>query len=154
VLRKYLFAGFLAIASTTQAADTRLAELGNKLICMCGCRQLLGGCTMINCPKSEPMRKELRGYVEQGLTDKQVLATFVDKYGTKVLSAPPTSDWFNLSAWVMPFLALLAGGVVVVYFLRSRRPAPPVAEGAPAPVDTLKYQAEIEEELRNLTPED
>ena len=36
----------------------------------------------------------------------------VDEYGETVLSAP-TKFGFNLTAWVMPFIALVAGGVGV-----------------------------------------
>ena len=151
-LRKILLMAFLAGTSAAQAADARFTELGNSLICMCGCNQLLGGCTMINCPSSGPMRKELQGYIDQDMDDKQILATFVTRYGPKVLSSPPTTDWFNLSAWIMPFAALFVGGGLVVYFLRTWKAATP--ENPPPPVDTAKYQAEIEDELRKLTPED
>jgi hypothetical protein len=69
-----------------------------------------------------------------------------------VLSAPVTTDWFNLSAWVMPFIALAGGAAAVVFALkRYRSPAP--IEGQPS-VDPAKYEGEIEEELRKLTPED
>jgi cytochrome c-type biogenesis protein CcmH len=151
-LRRYVFIVLLALVACAPPPD-RVTSLGSQLICICGCNQLLGSCTMINCSSSGPMRKELQSYVDEGMSDKEVLAAFVDKYGTKVLSAPPTSDWFNLSAWVMPFLALFAGGALVVHFLRVRQTATP-AGPQPAAVDATRYQAEIEEELRKLTPED
>jgi cytochrome c-type biogenesis protein CcmH/NrfF len=98
------------------------------------------------------MRAELQKYVDEGQTDKQILAAFVEKYDKRVLSAPPTTDWFNLSAWFMPFVALFAGAGVVIYFLRTWKAATPV--GTPPTVDTARYEAEIEEELKKLTPED
>jgi cytochrome c-type biogenesis protein CcmH/NrfF len=99
------------------------------------------------------MRKELRGYLDQGYDDNRILATFVDKYGGRVRSSPPTDDWFNLSAWIMPFFALFGGGLLVVYFLKTWKAATS-QQPAPAAIDPSKYQAEIEEELRRLTPED
>jgi cytochrome c-type biogenesis protein CcmH len=98
------------------------------------------------------MRKELKNYIDQGEEDKTILASFSAKYGPKVLSAPVTSDWFNLSAWVMPFVALVAGAAVVVLILKRIRAAQPV--GRPPTRDAAPYEKEIEEELRKLTPED
>ena len=137
-----------------QASDDRAETLGEGLICMCGCNQLLSGCEMINCSAAPPMRKELKQYIDEGEDDKTILASFSAKYGPKVLSAPPTTDWFNLSAWIMPFVGV-AGGRALPWSSSSKhceRSAQP-SKGRP-PVDTSKYEGEIEEELRKLTPED
>ena len=67
-----------------------------------------------------------------------------------VLSAPPAAG-FNLTAWVMPFVALVLGGLLVVYFVRQFR-ARWVA--APADIDVSKYQQKVEEELKKFIPED
>lgn len=149
--RKLALAAFLAVAACSQSGADRFTYLANEMICVCSCNQLLGGCTMINCPSSGPMRNELQGYIDQGYDDDRILATFVDKYGGRVRSSPPTDDWFNLSAWIMPFFALFAGGLLVIHFLRTWKSTTP--QQAPA-LDAAKYQAEIEEELRRLTPED
>jgi cytochrome c-type biogenesis protein CcmH/NrfF len=135
-----------------QAGSDRADTLGEGLICMCGCNQLLSGCEMIKCPAAPPMRKELKKYIDEGEDDKTIFASFAAKYGPKVLSAPATDDWFNLSAWVMPFAALAAGAVVVVFVLKRIRATQPV-EGPPT-TDAAPYEKEIEEELRKLTPED
>jgi cytochrome c-type biogenesis protein CcmH len=145
-------ASFLVAASSVQASDDRMESVGNELICMCGCNQLLSGCEMINCPSAPKMRAELKKHIEEGEDDKTILASFSAKYGPKVLSAPRTSNWFDLSAWVMPFVALFAGGLSIVIFLKHLKTRAPV-EGPP-PVDASRYEGEIEEELRKLTPED
>lgn len=153
LIRKFVIVSFLAVAGGAQAAADRAETLGQGLICMCGCNQLLSGCEMINCPAAPAMRKELKTYIEAGEDDKTILASFSAKYGPKVLSAPATSDWFNLSAWIMPFAVLAAGGVVLVFILkRVKAPAP--AGVATPPVDASRYEGEIEAELRKLTPED
>ena len=107
---------------------------------------------MINCPTATPMRRELKQHIDSGEDDKTILAAFSSKYGPKVLSSPPTDDWFNLSAWIMPFAVLAAGSVAVILILKRVKTAAP-AEGPPPP-DTTRYEKEIEEELRKLTPED
>jgi cytochrome c-type biogenesis protein CcmH len=151
-IHKIVIASFLFVVSGVQASADREETLGNGLICMCSCGQLLAGCEMIACPSAPKLRAELKKHIETGEDDNTILASFSTKYGPKILSAPPTSDWFNLSAWVMPFIALLAGGIAAVFFLKHFRTARPV-EALP-PVEASKYEGEIEEELRKLTPED
>ena len=152
ILRKLVIVAFLALGSGAQAGADRAETLGHGLICMCCCNQLLSGCEMINCPTSSPMRRELKTYIDAGEDDKTILASFAAKYGPRVLSAPATDDWFNLSAWIMPFAVLFAGGAAVVLVLkRVRKNAPAVAVPT---MDATPYEKEIEEELRKLTPED
>jgi len=152
IFRKLVIVAFLAVASGAQASADRAETLGEGLICMCGCNQLLSGCEMINCPAAPSMRKELKNYINEAEDDKTILASFSAKYGPKVLSAPATDDWFNLSAWVMPFAALAAGAAVVIFVLKRIRTAQPAA--GPSTTDAAPYEKEIEEELRKLTPED
>lgn len=151
-IRKFVILSFLIGASGVQASGDRAETLGEGLICMCGCNQLLSGCEMINCPTARPMRQELIKFIEEGEDDKTILASFSAKYGPKVLSAPSTEGWFNISAWVMPFAVLAAGGIAILIALKRVRRAAP-AEGPP-PVDASRYDGEIEEELRKLSPED
>ena len=153
ILRKLLIVGFLAVGSVGHAGADRAEILGEGLICMCGCNQLLSSCEMIKCPAAPNMRKELRKFVNEGEDDKTIFASFSAKYGPKVLSAPATSDWFNLSAWVMPFAVFAAGAAALVFMLKRIRTRAPA--GVPtSPVDASQYEGEIEEELRKHTPED
>jgi cytochrome c-type biogenesis protein CcmH len=98
------------------------------------------------------MFAELGKHVDQGMSDEAIIAYFVEKYGSTVLSAPPISG-FNLTAWVMPFVALAVGTLVALYFLRRFRArwAGAVAETG---ADLTKYQDKVEEELKKFTPED
>jgi cytochrome c-type biogenesis protein CcmH/NrfF len=144
---------FLAIVSGVQASDDRMESVGNGLICMCGCNQLLSGCEMINCPSAPKMRAELKKHIDEAEDDKTIFSSFSAKYGPKVLSAPATTGWFNISAWVMPFVALAAGAIAVVLVLKHRSAVPAQSSSAPI-ADASKYEGEIEEELRKLNPED
>lgn len=152
-LRGILVAAFLIGASSLQASDDRAETLGHGLICMCSCHQLLSGCEMINCPSATPMRKELQGYIDAGEDDKTILASFSAKYGPKVLSAPSTDGWFNLSAWIMPFAVFALGAAAVVFSLKKLRSTAAEEASAPAAPPST-YEKEIEEELRKFTPED
>lgn len=132
------------------ADEVHYKRLGEEFICTCSCNQLLTGCTHLGCPNSGPMRAELRQMIDAGRTDPEIHAAFKKKYGPIVLSAPSTSG-FDLTAWLMPFVALAAGIIAVAYVVRSWR----MNHTTPAsgPLD-VKYQSLVEEELKKYTPED
>jgi hypothetical protein len=90
-------AAFVGLASAlvplhvdAQKTD-RAKALGAKLMCMCGCGQILTQCNHINCPSSGPMLKELDAHVAKGEADDLIVQDFVQEYGEKVLSAPPAT---------------------------------------------------------------
>jgi len=97
------------------------------------------------------MLAEIAAELNDGQSDQSIVSQFAEKYGISVLSAPPASG-FNLVAWLMPFLALAAGGLLVIYFVRHYRSkwrAIPAAD-----VDVAKYQQKVDEELKKFMPED
>src|ERR1700691_187471 len=66
----------------------RSKALGEKLMCMCGCGQILTQCNHINCPSSGPMLKELDAHEAKGESDDLIIQDFVQEYGEKAMSAP------------------------------------------------------------------
>ncbi len=70
------------------------------------------------------MRQIIRERLAAGETPEQVRQYFVQRYGEWILLAPP-KEGFNLLVWVVPFVGLGAGLVLVVIVLRrwSRNPA-------------------------------
>jgi cytochrome c-type biogenesis protein CcmH len=153
--RKLVVVFILATAPLALAADrARVMEVAGDFICLCGCNQVLHTCSMIACPNRNPMLAEVGTQLDQGLSEETIIQNFAEKYGLGVLSAPPVSG-FNLTAWITPFVALLIGAMVAVYFLRRFRSqwsaaAPSTATG----IDTARYNERVEEELRKYTPED
>lgn len=145
----------LALAATPMALaadrNDRIRSLSPNFMCVCGCHQLLSACNHFHCPSSGPMLSDLGKQIDEGKSDEQIIASFIDKYGSTVLAAPPVSG-FNLTAWIMPFAALAIGGLAAVYFVRRFRAqwAGPVESN----VDMAKYQDKVEEELKKFTPED
>ena len=150
--RKLVLLFVLAATPLALAADRqRVKEVGQKFICVCGtCNQLLTECNHFGCPSSGPMLAEIAAELDEGQNDQSIVAHFAEKYGLTVLSSPPASG-FNLAAWTMPFIALLVGGMLVVYFVRQFRRK---WTQAPANVDVAKYQQKVEEELKKYIPED
>jgi cytochrome c-type biogenesis protein CcmH len=133
---------FVAIVTLLGAGDqsSRFNELGHRLMCACGCNQILLECNHVGCSYSDRMRGELMAALDRGDSDDLVLQAFVQKYGPTVLAAP-TKTGFNRIAWVMPYLALLAGLIGVGYVVRIWRSRPLILPAdAPAPV----HGAELE----------
>lgn len=103
-------------------ASSRYNDLGHRLMCTCGCAQLLGECNHVGCPDSPGELNELRGGIASGKTDQQILDWFAARYGATMLAAP-TMHGFNLVAWIAPF-AVLAAGVLGTILLVRRWSAP------------------------------
>ncbi len=95
----------------------RFDQLGHKLMCRCGCNQILLECNHVGCSYSEKMRQELMAALQGPDSDDLILQRFVQEYGGVVLAAP-TATGFNRVAWITPFAALGAGILAVVYVVR------------------------------------
>ncbi len=99
--------------------------------------------------------QEMRGVIHQklseGETPDQVVAYFVSRYGDAVLLSPPQRG-FSLAAWYLPFLALAAGAVVFLAFLKRSLRRQKVVErrfafGDPA-LD--QYRQQVRRDLEKL----
>jgi len=124
----FLFMG----AGTTP--DARFHDLGHRMMCTCGCGQILLECNHVGCQSSEKMRNELTAAIEKGDNDDLILQGFVQEYGPTVIAAP-TATGFNKVAWIMPFIVLAFGIAFAVHIVRSwkNRPAPALADGIMIP---------------------
>ncbi len=140
--------GILLLGATGDPGR-RFDDLGHRLMCRCGCNQVLLECNHVGCQYSDKMRAELKTAVDRGDSDKVILAAFVDKYGATVLAAPTTTG-FNLVAWIMPFAALALGTVVAAWIVRlwKRRRKP---ERVVATVITSDRVEELRERARQET---
>jgi cytochrome c-type biogenesis protein CcmH/NrfF len=119
---------FIPIARAQQTDHAK--KLGMKLMCMCGCGQVLVQCNHINCPSSGPMLKELDDRIARNESDDLVVQDFIQEYGVAVLSSPPNKG-FNRVAWILPGLAFAAGlGLVVLVIQHWRKSVPAPAEHA------------------------
>ena len=96
----------------------RFDNLGHKLMCRCGCNQVLLECNHVGCTYSDGMRNELMAGLQRGDSDDLVLQAFVQKYGPTVMAAPTTTG-FNRVAWIMPFVALTGGLLLVVLIVKA-----------------------------------
>ena len=155
-LKRWLQAGALALVvfAFMGAGDdnARFSDLGHRMMCVCGCSQILLECNHVGCQYSDKMRGELLASLQRGDSDDLILPSFVQQYGTTVVAAPATTG-FGRVAWVMPYLVLLMGLSMVVLVVRTwkNRPTPALADGirpvrGPA-LDQFREQAQKETQL-------
>ncbi len=112
----------------TGATDpgARFDDLGHKMMCTCGCNQVLLECNHVGCTVSGGMRDELTRAIAGGQNDSLILQSFVQEYGATVLAAP-TTHGLDLLAWIMPFavsLLALGGTIYLVRHWARQQPAP------------------------------
>ena len=134
--------------ATAQKTD-RAKTLGHRLICMCGCKQILVECNHVGCPMSAGMLKKLDAEIASGKSDDLILQSFVQQYGAEVLASPPAKG-FNWLAWIMPFAALSVGFLVVrTVIARWNRPVPAGSSGPavdPAVLARIREESEEDQE--------
>jgi cytochrome c-type biogenesis protein CcmH/NrfF len=98
------------------SASSRYNDLSDRLMCQCGCAQLLGECDHVGCPSRGQEMADLQAQISAGKTDQQIMNWFAVKYGATVLAAPPARG-FDLLAWIAPFAvfgAALLGTILLI----------------------------------------
>ena len=150
---RFRFGRLLAVSVvavlTMGSASTavRYNDLGHKMMCVCGCNQILIECNHLGCPDSDRMLGELRASIAGGSSDDAILMAFQDKYGPTVLAAPMLTR-FNVVAWIVPPAVLIlgiAGTVVLVrrWRLRAASTLEPPVPGFPAMRERIRRETEL-----------
>ncbi len=132
----------LAVFAFLGAGDepARFNSLGHKLMCVCGCSQVLLECNHVGCTYSDRMRGELMAGLDRGENDDLTLQDFVQKYGPTVLAAP-TATGFNRVAWIMPFLALVLGLLTTILIVLAWKKRPALAApGGVLPIGGMELE--------------
>ena len=131
--------------------SARFNNLGHRLMCVCGCSQILLECNHVGCTYSDRMRDELIAGLDRGEHDDLTLQDFVQKYGPTVLAAP-TATGFNRVAWVMPFLALVLGLATTILIVLAWKKKPALAApGGVMPVsgvDLERFRAQASKDTQ------
>jgi len=137
-----------ALASAQTAAekpsvDTR--RVGMHLRCQCGCPDSVATCAMLECSFSKPAKERIARMQALGMTDGQIIDSFVRDYGAGVYLSKPSA-----SGWVVPYSAVGLGLVGLWWFLIKFRKPQPLAELGPMQLDDPaleKYRDQIEKDL-------
>jgi cytochrome c-type biogenesis protein CcmH len=100
---------------------------------------------------SSPAARQIENFIsariQAGDSEQQIKDRLVAVYGKQILAAP-TKEGFDLLAWILPFVGLI-GGALVLGFLawrwsRGREPRPPTPALSPA------LERRVDEELAHF----
>jgi cytochrome c-type biogenesis protein CcmH len=125
------------------AREELLPDLEDEVMCVV-CGTTLG---LASGPQAESERDFVRDLIRSGLTKDEIKDQLVAEYGPDVLATPEASG-FDLTAWVVPAIALIAVGAgIVVGARRWRRSGAGSASAEPAPIneegDEERLQADL-----------
>jgi cytochrome c-type biogenesis protein CcmH len=144
-----LAAPMIAIGANRPSVDT----VAEGLTCQCGCGLTVANCNHPQCEFSVPVRTQIETMLKQGISRTAILASFRAKYGEKILSAP-TIEGFNLLAWIMPFVALIAGGGLIFVVFGRWRSRSSAARAETADVGTATFDPALRKALESAIKED
>jgi cytochrome c-type biogenesis protein CcmH len=145
------------VTSQAPAYSQRAKEIGMHLKCMCrGCEMSAGGCAHPGgafsgpCDTAKAMLKEVDQHLAKGENQQQIIDAFVAEYGSTVYIEPPKHG-FGLVAWIMPFVYVLGGLVLVVFVVNKwrKRPAivgPAAPQGSNEKLDRMRAEIARETE--------
>jgi cytochrome c-type biogenesis protein CcmH len=113
-----------APAAAAQTARANLPDIEDEVMCTI-CGTLL---ELSESPQADRERALIRRLIDQGQTKEEIKNRLVAEYGSEVLAAP-SSEGFDLFAWVVPGLAiaLAAGGIGFLTVHKLRHPTTPAA---------------------------
>jgi cytochrome c-type biogenesis protein CcmH len=132
--------------------STRFDKIGHKLMCTCGCSQILLECNHVGCPNSTGLIQDLHAQVDSGASESAILTWFADKNGPVVLAAPLRNNFFDQTTWYIPGLVLVLGIVgilLLVRYWKSRLAY--AAAAAPAPPPHTAAEDALRERIRRDT---
>ncbi|MBA2688093.1 MAG: cytochrome c-type biogenesis protein CcmH [Gemmatimonadaceae bacterium] len=107
-------------------------DLEHQLRCQCGCNLDVYTCrtTDFSCPVSPAMHRDMIALVAGGYATTEIVAAYRRVYGERVLMSP-AREGFNWVGYFLPSVAIAAGAVVLVRYIRSRSHKVAVADAAP-----------------------
>ncbi|HEY4386870.1 MAG TPA: cytochrome c-type biogenesis protein CcmH [Ktedonobacteraceae bacterium] len=98
-----------------QSLDQRVQAVAVQVRCpICQGESIADSSTTI----AEQMRTVAREQLQSGRSEQEVLQYFRDHYGNQIVMTPPWNG-FALLAWLVPFVLVLIGLVLVVRILRE-----------------------------------
>lgn len=105
-----------AAISADPVAEKRLQELSKELRCLVCQNETIADS---NAELAVDLRREIRGMISDGRSDREILDFMVTRYGDFVLYRPPVKT-ITLLLWAGPILMLLIGLAVMRSYLKRR----------------------------------
>ena len=115
----------LAVSSVLGADEETQKRIESNMKCLCDCPHLVADCGD-ECGPAPQTRAAIQQMLASGMTEEQIFAKYEEEFGPRIYGAPKP-EGFNLVAWVLPFVVLTCGGVLVAVFLKNRKEPEPMA---------------------------
>ena len=131
--------------ATSDAIERQVKEIAAQLRCPV-CQNLSVADTPSELGRN--MRTLIRDQLQQGRTREEIIAYFVEKYGTWILLEPERRG-FNVIVWWGPVLGLLAGLAGTMLVVRRWVRAAPPSALPPAP-----YLEQVRRDLAQLASQE
>lgn len=109
-------AGEAAPLAADPVAEKRLLELSNELRCLVCQNQTIADS---NAELAVDLRREIRGMIQAGKTNPEIIDFMVVRYGDFVLYRPPVKG-ITLLLWGGPVGLMLLGLFILLRYLRRR----------------------------------
>lgn len=108
----------VAVAALAQTASEKpsmdVRRVGARLQCQCGCKDSVATCSMLECHFSKPAKERIAQMQSVGMSDEQIIQSFIREYGMAVYLAPP-----NAWGWIIPYASLGLGLVLILMIIRK-----------------------------------
>jgi cytochrome c-type biogenesis protein CcmH/NrfF len=150
--RNSLWVVVVAAAALAQTASEKpsvdVRRVGMRLACQCGCKDSVASCSMLECGFSKPGKEKIARMQAVGMTDQQIIQSFVRENGAGIYLSPPSAF-----GWIVPYASVGLGLVFIWMFVKKYRRPKPLAELGPIEIDDPaleKYKDQIERDLANL----
>lgn len=92
--------------------------VASQFNCTCGCGQDHYECDPSTCSLTKQFKKDLVAMMNKGWDKDKIRDYYVKIYGESILTAPVKSG-FSLTAWVLPFVALGAAAIALLFVTRK-----------------------------------
>jgi cytochrome c-type biogenesis protein CcmH len=112
----FAHAGEAAPLADDPVAEKRLQALSTELRCLVCQNQTIADS---NAELAQDLRREIRGMIQAGQSDQQIIDFMVTRYGDFVLYRPPVKG-ITLLLWGGPLALLFLGIFALARYLRQR----------------------------------
>ena len=133
----------LAACTETSAEDDleqRAQRLDRSLICpLCPSETIDQSQVLL----AAQMRATVRERLAEGWSEEEIRQYFVDRYGERVLAAPP-KEGFNLVAWVIPPAIVVGSLLVLVWVVREMQARGRTTQAASGTTGALRDETALE----------
>jgi cytochrome c-type biogenesis protein CcmH len=133
-----------AAASAASCPKTSLPDLEDEVMCL-ECKAPLEQSP--DAPQAQRERVLIQSLIAQCKSKSQIKSVLVSQFGDRVLAQPPAHG-FNLTAYVVPALAVIAAlAAISIAAVRWRRRRPPGAAAGAGPAssgDSARLEQDLE----------